>query len=110
MSKTLFYFIINLYYFFALPFQQFTGTWLKGKDMPMEFVTVPEHYVLEKKLMICDRYVRTPVVYVYNSELNEWDTVEIKLSLFRIVRATRPKSKNRFASCYFGEYYSLCIM
>lgn len=117
MSKT-HYFILLLIYiiFFVLPFQQFTGTWLKGKDVPMEFVTVPEHYVFEKKLIICDRYAEIPFVYVYNSELNEWDTVKMKprpgplLVQVHHLCLKMPKRKNKLVSLYLGEYYSLCIM
>lgn len=75
----------------------------------MEFVTVPGHYVLDKKLIVFDRYFKAANMYVYDSELNEWMTVKINSELSLNISdlwVTIPITKFKAASLSIGEYNS----
>ncbi|XP_029160364.1 uncharacterized protein LOC114932366 isoform X2 [Nylanderia fulva] len=76
------------------------GIWIKGEDIPMEFVTVPDHYVLDKKLIVFDRF-KSPIMYIYNSELNEWIIVKTNQLSLNIcdLHMTTSVMKFKAASC-----------
>lgn len=80
--------------------------WSKGKDLPMEFVSVPGHYVFDKKLIVFDHSFKSDNMYVYDSELDEWITVKTKCALplnIGDLWNTIPIMKFKAASCYIDN-------
>jgi len=111
MSKTLFVLLLIYRFLYSLPFQQFTGTWVKGAALPMEFVTTPDYYVFDKKLIIYIHNVKSgalPIVYIYFCDSDEWYRVPIEINHelrldIRELSETMP-IKFKTASCYIGKY------
>lgn len=88
---------------YFLPFQQFTGQWLKGPQVPVDFVTPIDYYVFDKILMI--RAI--PSVYIYVSDLNLWRNVIIEINCelrLNIRQLYEMPKKFMTASCYIGKY------
>lgn len=88
-----------------------TGVWIGGAEMPIEFVTPPDYYVLDKKLIIYQYDVQLralPYVYIYSIEFNIWIKVpiqidnELQLNIRELCETT--PIKFRTASCYIGKY------
>lgn len=82
--------------------------------MPVEFVTPPDYFVVENKLILCFSQAKLKsfsFMYMYSIEWNSWIKIPIKQELYiRELRVTTPMMKFNAASCYIGEYYSLCMI
>lgn len=83
--------------------------------MPVEFVTPPDYFVVENKLILYfnqSKQISLPLMYVYNIEWNSWYIVSIKSQQqhVRELHMTTPIMKFNAASCYIGEYYSLYMI
>ncbi|XP_029680519.1 uncharacterized protein LOC115246072 isoform X2 [Formica exsecta] len=81
------------------------GIWIKGSTMPVEFVTPPDYFVVENKLILYfnqSKLRSLPLMYVYNIEWNSWYIVSIKCQQqhVRELHVTTPIMKFNAASCY----------
>ncbi|XP_050450341.1 uncharacterized protein LOC126850913 [Cataglyphis hispanica] len=86
-----------------------TGRWFKGSEMPVEFVTPPDYFVVENKLILCFSQANRPellfLMYIYNSKSNLWKhptRIPIKQGLY-IHELCVTMMKFNAASCYIDD-------